>query len=85
MITVVICAVLVVVAADAIWARASLRLRIRTTQAATQRPSHELTAGGSRGGWKPLEEVNREAEAQAGGVADENPFTRIGRSSRRGR
>ena len=53
MITFVIFAVLAILVADALYSRARIKLRTRAAQAATKRPSHELTEGGSRGGWRP--------------------------------
>jgi hypothetical protein len=76
--------VVVIVAADAIWARCRIRLRTRAAHAATKRPGHELSHGEPAEGRRTLEDIQREFET---GVAadDENPFTRLGRSSRRGR
>jgi hypothetical protein len=81
---IVICAALAVLGGDALYSRAKLRLRTNATRGA--RRQHELTTGESRGGWRSLEDIHREAEGQAGGAADdENPFTRLGRSSGRHR
>jgi hypothetical protein len=79
-VTIIICVVWAVVAADAIWSRCRIRLRARATLAATKRPSHDIL-GRSPEGWRPLQEIHRE-DAQV--VADENLFSRIGHSQRPG-
>lgn len=73
--------VLVVVAADALYARARLRLRTKATHIA--RRSHELSNGRGGEGWHSLDEGERGDAAQA----EDNPFAgldRIINSSRRG-
>lgn len=54
MIGLIIIAVLLVIAADAVWARAKLRLRANATHGARRR--HELNDGDSRVGWHSLGE-----------------------------
>lgn len=71
MIAIIICALLAVVAADAIWARARLRLRTRGQAATTQRMGHNLT-GPSPEGWRSLDTSERPTEPEA-----DSPFGRI--------
>jgi hypothetical protein len=63
-----------VVIADAIWARANLRLRTRATHGARQQ--HDLIAGASgSGAWRSLnEEAGERAEPEVG-----SSFTRLDR------
>lgn len=77
----IIGAVLAVVVADALYARARIKLRTRAAQAVTKRPSHSLSGGAGSGGWRSPNEEAGERE-----VAD-SPFTGldriIGRNNRR--
>jgi hypothetical protein len=59
--------VAVVVAADAIWTRAGLRLRTRAAQSATKSPSHQLITSESRGGWRSIDRIGE----VTGGGGDE--------------
>lgn len=83
MITLILCAVLAIFIADAIYTRGRIKLRMRAAQAASKLPGHHLTGSTGSGGWRPLEEIHREADTQT--IADENPFTRIGHSHSRPR
>jgi hypothetical protein len=81
-VTIILCAVFVVFAADAIWARARLRLRTRAQAATSHRMSHNLT-GSSPEGWHSLDTSERPTEPEA-----DSPFGRIdqilGGNARRG-
>lgn len=61
MIGLIIIAVLLVIAADAVRARAKLRLRANATHGARRR--HELNDGDSRVGWHSLEDAHERGEA----------------------
>jgi hypothetical protein len=85
----IICAVLVVFIADALYARA--RIKLRTRAAASHQPSHSLASGTGSGGWRSLNEDARE-RGEAAQVED-YPFAGLERivsnnarreSSRRG-
>ncbi len=77
MITLILCALLAVFIADAVYARARTKLRIRAAEAATQQPSHHLTNGTDSAGWRSLSEEAAE-RAGAAQVAD-NPLASVDR------
>jgi hypothetical protein len=61
---------MVIFIAEALYARARLKLRTRV-QAATQRSSHSLAGGTNSGGWRSLEDVRERGEAAR---VEDNPF-----------
>ena len=74
MITLILCAVLAIFIGDALYARARIRLRMRAAQAASKRPSHQLTGRTGSGGWRSLnEEAAEQREPESG-----SPFGKIG-------
>jgi hypothetical protein len=76
-VVIVICAVLaivVIVVIDALRSRIKIGLRTKATARTTQRPSHELSTGEARGGWRPLEGIQGD---ERGGDLEQNPFERI--------
>lgn len=81
MVTIIICAVLAVLAADAIWSRA--RPRLRTRAAHVDRPRSREIIHRSPEGWRSLDTSERPTEPEA-----DNSFGRIdqilGGNARRG-
>jgi hypothetical protein len=61
----IVAIVVIVVLADALYARSRIRLRTRAEHHA-RRPSHELSSGASHGGWRSLtDEAGQRAEPEA--------------------